>query len=83
MRARVATAPSDRRARQVRPRLASSPRRRGEVGRLLDGERVGVAAMMMDVVDERDLEAPAQRQQILDGVDAIVVLEHDHATRPR
>jgi hypothetical protein len=38
---------------------------------------------MMHVIDERNAEPLARRQQILDGVDAIVVLEHDAAPRAR
>ena len=37
--------------------------------------------MMMHVVDERRLESLADWQQILDGEDAIVVLEHDALAR--
>lgn len=39
--------------------------------------------MMMDVVHERYAEPIARRQQILDGVDAIIVLEHDTTLRAR
>jgi hypothetical protein len=46
----------------MRPRLARSPCLGGELGRPLDAETVGIAAVMVDVVDERDAEPLAQWQ---------------------
>jgi hypothetical protein len=39
--------------------------------------------MMVHVIDERNPEPLARRQQILDGVDAVIVLEHDPIPRAR
>lgn len=67
----------------MRPRLARSPRVSGKLRRTLDREAVSIAAMMMNVVDERQAQPLADRQQILDGIHAVVVLERDAAASAR
>ncbi|HEX8106768.1 MAG TPA: hypothetical protein VF516_03520 [Kofleriaceae bacterium] len=65
------------------PWLAAAEGPGGQLGRALDRPPFGIAPMMVDVVDQRHLESLADRQQILDGVHPIVVLQHDPRTRPR
>lgn len=83
MRSRIGAAPARHRARQVSPWLATVPRRCREICRALDVETVGIASMVMDVVDQRNPQLVADRQQILDGVHPIVILEGDERTRTR
>jgi len=75
MSARIGGTPAAAWARDVGPGDARAPGRRRAPGRLLDGQLVRVAAVVVHVVDERDVQLPAQRQEILDGIHAIVVLE--------
>jgi hypothetical protein len=56
-------------------RVAPRPRRGGAQRRLLDRQPVGVAAVVVRVVDERDAHVGAQREQVGRGEQAVVVLE--------